>query len=128
MKAAHPSDGSPDALVLLGLTDYTEADICGDGELAIEFEAMAMALRTSGPWHQHCTNNAPTTLHQQDRRWSRGRPVYDTAVIGTPGCRGWANVGWNRAVPTKEVQTPVLDQLVATGIELQQFCKRRRHP
>lgn len=34
---------------------------------------------------------------------------------------GWANVGWNRAVPTKEVQTPVLDQLVATGIELQQF-------
>ena len=47
LKAAHadPSDGSPDALVLLGLTDYTEADICGDGELAIEFEAMAMGLR-----------------------------------------------------------------------------------
>ena len=25
---------------------------------------------------------------------------------------GWANVGWNRAVPTKEVATPNLDGLV----------------
>ena len=34
---------------------------------------------------------------------------------------GWANVGWNRAVPTREVQTPSMDALVADGIELQQF-------
>lgn len=30
-----------------------------------------------------------------------------------------ANVGWNRAVPTPEVQTPTMDSLVAEGIELQ---------
>lgn len=34
---------------------------------------------------------------------------------------GWANVGWNRAVKTREVATPHLDSLVAQGIELQQF-------
>jgi arylsulfatase A-like enzyme len=34
---------------------------------------------------------------------------------------GWANVGWNRKAPTKEVVTPVLDSLVAEGIELTQF-------
>ena len=26
---------------------------------------------------------------------------------------GWANVGWNRAVPTAEVRTPTMDGLVA---------------
>lgn len=34
---------------------------------------------------------------------------------------GWANVGWNRAVKTREVATPNLDSLVAHGIELEQF-------
>eukprot|EP00038_Savillea_parva_P001046 m.100915 g.100915 ORF g.100915 m.100915 type:complete len:619 (+) comp10367_c0_seq1:74-1930(+) len=34
---------------------------------------------------------------------------------------GWANVGWNRAVPDPEVVTPTLDALVRNGIELTQF-------
>jgi len=34
---------------------------------------------------------------------------------------GWGNVEWNREVPTKEVQTPNLAQLVADGIELTSF-------
>lgn len=34
---------------------------------------------------------------------------------------GWGNVGWNRAVKTREVATPNLDGLVRQGIELQQF-------
>jgi len=31
---------------------------------------------------------------------------------------GWANVGWHRSVQTPEVHTPVMDQLVKEGIEL----------
>ena len=31
---------------------------------------------------------------------------------------GWANVNWHRDIKDEEVQTPVLDELVATGIEL----------
>ena len=34
---------------------------------------------------------------------------------------GYANVGWNRPVPTREVATPRLDQLVRDGIQLTQF-------
>lgn len=34
---------------------------------------------------------------------------------------GWANVGWHRDPPTPEVQTPILNQLVETGIELNRF-------
>ena len=35
--------------------------------------------------------------------------------------QGWANVGWNREVKTREVVTPNLDALVSQGIELEQF-------
>ena len=31
---------------------------------------------------------------------------------------GWGNLGWHRPIPSKEVMTPNLDQLVAEGIEL----------
>lgn len=34
---------------------------------------------------------------------------------------GWGNVGWNRAEPTPEVVTPMLDALVEEGIELGQY-------
>ena len=34
---------------------------------------------------------------------------------------GFANVGYNREVPTKEVQTPALDALAAGGITLTSF-------
>ena len=34
---------------------------------------------------------------------------------------GYANVGWHRKLKTREVQTPVLDALVAEGIELTNF-------
>lgn len=34
---------------------------------------------------------------------------------------GFANVGWNRAVPDREVQTPSLDTLVREGIQLTSF-------
>ena len=39
---------------------------------------------------------------------------------------GWANVGYHRAVspagPSPEVQTPNIDGLVRSGIELDRFC------
>lgn len=34
---------------------------------------------------------------------------------------GWANVGWHREAGYDEVQTPVMDSLVADGIELDRF-------
>ena len=34
---------------------------------------------------------------------------------------GWGNVGWHRNPPSPEVQTPVLDQLVRAGVELNRF-------
>ena len=34
---------------------------------------------------------------------------------------GWGNVGFNRAAPTREVQTPTLDGLVASGVKLDRF-------
>jgi hypothetical protein len=34
---------------------------------------------------------------------------------------GFGNVGWNREVKTPEVRTPTMDQLVATGIQLERF-------
>ena len=34
---------------------------------------------------------------------------------------GFANVGYNREVPTKEVQTPALDAIAAEGIKLTSF-------
>lgn len=44
---------------------------------------------------------------------------------------GWAEVGWNRAEKTREVQTPNMDSLVADGINLQRhyvhkFCSPTR--
>jgi hypothetical protein len=34
---------------------------------------------------------------------------------------GFANVGWNREAPTREVSTPNLDALVAEGVQLLDF-------
>mmetsp|Transcript_19876 Transcript_19876/g.63275 ORF Transcript_19876/g.63275 Transcript_19876/m.63275 type:complete len:352 (+) Transcript_19876:81-1136(+) len=34
---------------------------------------------------------------------------------------GWGNVGFNRAAPTREVHTPTLDGLVASGVKLDRF-------
>jgi arylsulfatase B len=31
---------------------------------------------------------------------------------------GWADAGWHRAIPSKEVLTPTMDALVKSGIEL----------
>ena len=44
---------------------------------------------------------------------------------------GWSNLGYHREEPTKEVQTPVIDALVRTGIELDRmytfkFCSPSR--
>ena len=44
---------------------------------------------------------------------------------------GWANVGYHRQTPTKEVQTPNFDSLVSQGVELDQhyaykFCSPSR--
>ena len=38
-----------------------------------------------------------------------------------PTVLGFANVGYNRKVQTKEVQTPALDALAADGIKLTSF-------
>ena len=35
---------------------------------------------------------------------------------------GWANLGFNRAIPTPEVVTPNLDDLAATGVHLDRHC------
>ena len=35
---------------------------------------------------------------------------------------GWANVGYHRDPPTKEVVTPNIDKLVKEGLELDQHC------
>ena len=34
---------------------------------------------------------------------------------------GWANVGYHRNLPTREVDTPNFDSLVKNGLELDQF-------
>jgi hypothetical protein len=44
---------------------------------------------------------------------------------------GWSNLGYHREEPTKEVQTPVIDALVRTGVELDRmytykFCSPSR--
>jgi len=36
---------------------------------------------------------------------------------------GWANVGFNRANKTQEVQTPNIDKLVAEGVHLLRHCQ-----
>jgi len=38
---------------------------------------------------------------------------------------GWGDVGFHRAVPTREVQTPFMDSLVSTGIELTRYGARQ---
>ena len=42
---------------------------------------------------------------------------------------GWGNVGYHRkhSSPSPEVVTPRLDELVATGIELDRHCARHHH-
>jgi hypothetical protein len=37
---------------------------------------------------------------------------------------GWGDVGFHRAVPSREVQTPFMDSLVSTGIELTRYGAR----
>jgi arylsulfatase A-like enzyme len=47
------------------------------------------------------------------------------------GPQGWAEVGWHRPANYTEVQTPVLDELAATGVKLEfmhsyMFCSPTR--
>ena len=56
--------------------------------------------------------------------WSVGfcRQVFTICFLyPTLAQTGFANVGYNRKVPTKEVQTPALDALAAEGIKLTSF-------
>ena len=36
---------------------------------------------------------------------------------------GWAEIGMHRPGGYREVQTPVMDELVAAGVQLDRFCK-----
>lgn len=36
---------------------------------------------------------------------------------------GWADAGWHREVPTREVLTPTMDALVKEGVELNRHCE-----
>ena len=67
-------------------------------------------------WGNVCVSPRPAPhLPSAHPHW----PLTPTCGHGCPllCCRS----GWNRAVPTKEVATPVLDGLVAEGIELTNF-------
>ena len=56
----------------------------------------------------------PTKTLCLQRCVSQAAPRCDRSI-------GFANVGWNRPTPTREVQTPTLDGLVAAGIQLTGF-------
>ena len=65
---------------------------------------------------------------------ARDDPASPVAALSTLQDYGWAGAGWHNSVLTggqREVQTPHMDKLVATGIELNQhytfkFCSPTR--
>ena len=80
--------------------------------------AHAIAPLLGPKWSTLAGSSLKTT--DGEARPTSGRPKPHVLMVLADDL-GWANVGWNRAVPSKEVVTPTLDGLVRQGIELQQY-------
>jgi hypothetical protein len=85
-------------------------------------------------WLRRCCWCVPACcLVGSSRGYSRGRagePTTDNCVLPRP-CSGYADVGFNREVPDREVVSPNLDGLVASGVHLtrhyvHQYCTPTR--